>query len=173
MLLELDSFNNRMDIAPLVWLLLLLLSRFSRVWLCATPWTAAHQAALTLGFSRQEHWSGLSLPSFVWLRTENSWSLSSQAFLPLGQLYWERVHSGEGYYTTLTTLQLRESVCVCSVVSDAATLWTAAGIKATSASPALAHGFFTSAPLGKTPLKKRTKTVFVFLTKFFISLLVT
>ena len=40
-------------------LLLLLLSRFSRVRLCATPETAAHQAPPSLGFSRQEHWSGL------------------------------------------------------------------------------------------------------------------
>ena len=40
-------------------LLLLLLSRFSRVRLCATPWTAAQQAPLSLGFSRQEQWSGL------------------------------------------------------------------------------------------------------------------
>ena len=44
-------------------MLLLLLSRFSRVWLCATPYTAAHQASLSLGFSRQEHWSGLPFPS--------------------------------------------------------------------------------------------------------------
>ena len=44
-------------------LLLLLLSRFSRVRLCATPETAAHQAPPSLGFSRQEHWSGLPLPS--------------------------------------------------------------------------------------------------------------
>ena len=41
----------------------LLLSRFSRVRLCATPETAAHQAPPSLGFSRQEHWSGLTLPS--------------------------------------------------------------------------------------------------------------
>ena len=41
----------------------LLLSRFSRVRLCATPWTAAHQAPPSLGFSRQEHWSGLPFPS--------------------------------------------------------------------------------------------------------------
>ena len=40
-------------------LLLLLLSHFSRVQLCVTPYTAAHQAALSLGFSRQEHWSEL------------------------------------------------------------------------------------------------------------------
>ena len=44
-------------------LLLLLLSRFSRVRLCATPEMAAHQAPLSLGFSRQEHWSGLPFPS--------------------------------------------------------------------------------------------------------------
>ena len=44
-------------------MLLLLLSRFSRVRLCETPQTAAHQAPLSLGFSRQEHWSGLPFPS--------------------------------------------------------------------------------------------------------------
>ena len=37
--------------------ILLLLSHFSRVRLCATPETAAHQAPPSLGFSRQEHWS--------------------------------------------------------------------------------------------------------------------
>ena len=42
---------------------LLLLSRFSRVRLCATQYTAAHQAPPSLGFSRQEHWSGLPLAS--------------------------------------------------------------------------------------------------------------
>ena len=40
-----------------------LLSHFSRVQLCATPYTAAHQAPPSLGFSRQEHWSGLPFPS--------------------------------------------------------------------------------------------------------------
>ena len=44
-------------------LLLLLLSRFSRVRLCATPETAADQAPPSLGFSRQEYWSGLPFPS--------------------------------------------------------------------------------------------------------------
>src|SRR5574341_1523311 len=43
--------------------MLLLLSCFSRVLLCATPETAAHQAPRSLGFSRQEHWSGLPFPS--------------------------------------------------------------------------------------------------------------
>ena len=44
-------------------MLLLLLSRFSPVRLCATLETAAHQAPPSLGFSRQEHWSGLPFPS--------------------------------------------------------------------------------------------------------------
>ena len=35
----------------------------SHVWLLATPWTAAYQAPLSLGFSRQEYWSGVPLPS--------------------------------------------------------------------------------------------------------------
>ena len=42
---------------------MLLLSRVSRVRLCATPWVAAHQAPPSLGFSRQEHWSGLPSPA--------------------------------------------------------------------------------------------------------------
>ena len=46
-------------------LLLLLLSRFSRVRLCVTPYMAAHQAPLSLGFSRQERWSGLPFPSLM------------------------------------------------------------------------------------------------------------
>ena len=37
------------------------LSRFSRVQLFATPWTVAHQAPLSMGFSRQEYWSGFLL----------------------------------------------------------------------------------------------------------------
>ena len=44
-------------------LLLLLLSRFSRVRLCATSETTARQAPLSMGFSRQEYWSGVPLPS--------------------------------------------------------------------------------------------------------------
>ena len=43
-------------------MLLLLLNRFSRVQLCETPETAAHQAPPSLGFSKQEHWSGLPFP---------------------------------------------------------------------------------------------------------------
>ena len=55
---------------------MLLLSCFSRVWLCATPWMAAHQAPLSLGFSRQEHWSGLPFPSPMHEREKWKWSRS-------------------------------------------------------------------------------------------------
>ena len=47
----------------LLLLLLLLLSHFSRVRLYATPQTAAHQVLPSLGFSRQEYWSGWPFPS--------------------------------------------------------------------------------------------------------------
>ena len=53
-------------------LLLLLLSRFSHVPLSVTPWTAAHQAPLSLGFFRQEYWSGLPFPSPIVLISHSS-----------------------------------------------------------------------------------------------------
>ena len=39
------------------------LKSLSHVWLFTTPWTAAYQAPLPMGYSRQEYWSGLPLPS--------------------------------------------------------------------------------------------------------------
>ena len=57
-------------------LLLLLLSRFSHVWLCATPQTATHQAPPSLGFSRQEHWSGSPFPSPMQESEKWKWSRS-------------------------------------------------------------------------------------------------
>ena len=42
---------------------------FSLVRLLGTPWTATHQAPSSMGFSRQEYWSGLPLPSCSYLVT--------------------------------------------------------------------------------------------------------
>ena len=56
--------------------MLLLLSCFSHVRLCVTPETAAHQAAPSLGFSRQEHWSGLPFPSPMHESEKWKWSHS-------------------------------------------------------------------------------------------------
>ena len=56
--------------------ILLLLSHLSPVRLCATPETAAHQAPPSLGFSRQEHWSGLPFPSPMHESEKWKWSCS-------------------------------------------------------------------------------------------------
>ena len=64
---------EKMSLFPL---LLLLLSHFSRICLCATPETAAHQAPPSLGFSRQEHWSGLPFPSPMDESEKWKWSRS-------------------------------------------------------------------------------------------------
>ena len=58
----------------------------SRVRLWVTPWTAAYQASLSMGFSRQEYWSGLPLPSPFLL-------LSAKQFTDqLGGLHFEEDH---------------------------------------------------------------------------------
>jgi len=82
-------------------LLLLLLSHFSHVRLCATPETAAHQAPPSLGFSRQEHWSGLPFPSpMMEVKSESevaqstSWTAAFQDPPSMGfsrQEYWSGV----------------------------------------------------------------------------------
>ena len=57
-----------------------------RVRFFVTLWTVAYQASLSLGFSRQEHWSGLPLDFFV-----TPWTIVLQASLPKGffrQEYW-------------------------------------------------------------------------------------
>ena len=53
-----------------------LLCRFSHVRFCATPWTAAYQASPSMGFSRQEHWSGLPFPSPMHENEKWKWSRS-------------------------------------------------------------------------------------------------
>ena len=84
----------------------LLLSHFSRVRLCATPEMAAYQAPPSLGFSRQEQWSGLPFPSpmqesekWKWSRWVGSdsatpWTAAYQAPPSMGfsrQEYWSGV----------------------------------------------------------------------------------
>ena len=95
-------------------LLLLLLSHFSRVRLCATPETAAHQAPLSLGFSRQEHWSGLPFPSPVALnydpclhqveKTHNTKPHTDQDNVLYFKL--DRVHINLLFFTNLCTKHL-------------------------------------------------------------------
>ena len=49
----------------------------SHVWLLATPWTAAHQAPPSMGFSRQEYWIGVPSPSPWEAIAENEWQTVS------------------------------------------------------------------------------------------------
>ena len=44
-------------------LLIIIIESLNHVWLFMTPWTAAYQAPPSMGFSRQEYWSGVPLPS--------------------------------------------------------------------------------------------------------------
>ena len=46
----------------------------SRVWLLANPWTAAYQAPPPMGFSRQEYWSGVPLPSPTGEQQNSKWN---------------------------------------------------------------------------------------------------
>ena len=56
-------FSTQLSFHPCFSLLmLLLLSSLSRVQLFTTPWTGAYQAPPSMGFSRQEYWSGLPFP---------------------------------------------------------------------------------------------------------------
>ena len=45
----------------------------SRAWLLATPWTAAYQAPPSMGFSRQEYWSGVPSPSLIMMEKTGKW----------------------------------------------------------------------------------------------------
>ena len=70
----------------------------SRVWLLMTPWTAAHQAPPSMGFSGQQYWSGLPLPSpcewfekQVWLMLVDS-ELTGK--IKETKSHWSQDHSG-------------------------------------------------------------------------------
>ena len=69
----------------------------SHIWLLATPWTAAHQAPLSMGFSRQEYWSGVPLPSpnlskhqglFLWVSSSYEVAKVSELQLQYQSFQW-------------------------------------------------------------------------------------
>ena len=112
-------------------MLLLKLNRFSRLRLCATPQTAAHQAPPSLGFSRQEHWSGLPFPSPIhesekwkWSRSVVSNSLRPHGLQPTRLLRpWDSPgkSTGVGNLSSISSVQFSRSV-----VPDSATPSTSA-----------------------------------------------
>ena len=68
----------------------------SRVWFLATPWTAAYQAPPSMGFSRQEYWSRVPLPSPTGILVSVN---VSDAFIPLVRRYfhWEVLKEKQAY----------------------------------------------------------------------------
>ena len=92
----------------------------SRVRPSATPWTAAYQAPPSMGFSRQEYWSGVPLPSpfFIWGRTiaklclyfrsANRWVWAEMGLHPwilaqaLSRSETKQIHTEKGHLTTPT-----------------------------------------------------------------------
>ena len=106
-----------------VWRWTVKVKSLSRVRLLATPWTAAYQAPLSMGFSRQVHWSGLPFPSpmhesekvkvklltHVWLFT-TPWTAAYQAPSSMEfsrQEYWSGVP-----LPSLILPLLRDNLCL-------------------------------------------------------------
>ena len=72
-----------------------MLSHFNSVWLFVTLWTVAHQAPLSMGFSRQESWSGLhALLQGIFLTQELNLCLMSPA---LAGRYFTTSATSEAY----------------------------------------------------------------------------
>ena len=95
--------------------MLLLLSCFSHVRLCATPWTAAHQAPLSTGFSRQEYRSGLPFPSpmhesekWKWSRSDPQWPHELQPSRLLHPWDFPGKSTGAGCHCLLRICFLKE-----------------------------------------------------------------
>ena len=60
----------------------------SRVWLLATPWTAAYQVPPSMGFSRQEYWSGVPLPSLLYNLWDHKKLDTAEGLSPSSSLEW-------------------------------------------------------------------------------------
>ena len=67
----------------------------SRVRLIATPWTAAHQAPPSMGFSRQEYWSGVPLPSLLLILQLNKSYLQTCKYILWQRISWLHLFATE------------------------------------------------------------------------------
>ena len=74
------SFSN-------VWKWKVKVNSLSRVWLLATPWTAAYQAPPSMGFSKQEYQSGVPLPSLI-----TSWQIDGETVKTVAD-YFSRIQN--------------------------------------------------------------------------------
>ena len=74
----------------------------SHVWFFSTPWTAAHQAPPSMGFSRQEYWSGLPLPSLT------TWTSKRQMGNGPLDTWWIHFFKRNGLFSPLLSRQWNE-----------------------------------------------------------------
>ena len=129
------------------WLsMLLLLSCFSRVWLCATLSTAAHQAPLSMGFSRQEYCSGLTFSSpviehaHIEIRKKNIWICSYWVSFPCSE---SKRHSGWGNVNPESSIYciqwLKLQMFIMQLVGKRYLLWPVCSLDKTLLAFALLH----------------------------------
>ena len=87
------------DYFELIIIIICMLSRFSSVWLCATPKTAAHQAPLFTGFSRQKYWNGVPFPLIIKPQTtqKETFTFPLTARKNLNSLFPEESFMGDTY----------------------------------------------------------------------------
>ena len=79
----------------------------SRVRLLATPWIAAYQAPPSMGFSRQEYWSGVPLPSWIgkiyFKKRLCRRALFCHCLVPWVKYFWSSARSNTSLYQVLFT----------------------------------------------------------------------
>ena len=85
----------------------------SHVWLSVTPWTVAHQAPLSMGFSRQEYWSGVPYPTPGDLPDPGI----NTASLALASEFFTAVPPGKPPYYTGSLSKGQEVICIYVSVS--------------------------------------------------------
>ena len=88
----------------------------SHVWLLATPWTAAYQAPLSMGFSRQEYWSGVPLPSPMFTL---GFIISVWHSMVLNKCKMTRIH----YYSVMQSVFTALKIFCASLVPPFCRLW--------------------------------------------------
>ena len=99
-------------------------SHFSHVGLCVILWTISHQVPLSMGFSRQEHWSGLPFPPPGDLLTQGS----NPGLLCCRKILYCLSHQGSLYHSHSQILS-KKRTCMLSSFSHvqlSGTLWTIA-----------------------------------------------
>ena len=90
-----QDFSTRVKLMSALWGNLCVCARLlSRVWLLATPWTVAHQDPLSMGFSRQENWSGLLCPPSRDLRDPGTEPASTYVSCIAGRILYHQCHLG-------------------------------------------------------------------------------